>query len=506
MANVGKGTSQTDVFLENAMHSISSVKLKNIRDNLLSSCYSMVVNSHGIIEQFDILGENFGGYSYEDFIGNHMRVLFTEKDMVEKLLFLASKKNNFLHKCIMKKKSGQFFGASCKLIALSGGKESKFNVIIKDITYKLFHEEIENQLRREFEVISNEENLYENNLIGIFKFNISEGKILRANKRFREIITLRTLSDFSIGKYQLSLVNLVHIKKKLLQEGRVDGYKLSLRHPETKDCICILLSCMNSENPDYVEGFIVDVTNDEKHTQKLKEANEQLDHFFYRISHDLRSPISSMLGLVNLMRIDEAHDPLLYVEMIENKVKRMDSLIHDMMHIYSNEYTHIKYDSIDFPREIEGLLQESFADVLPEIKLATKISQNDVVFYSDLPRIKIILINLLSNAFKYKDMHREASVELVFECSEKEVKIVVKDNGTGIEEEYIDRIFEMFYRASDQSDGAGLGLYIVKNMIEKLEGSIYVASQKGKGTCITIFIPNNHPKASELNTKERYLL
>ncbi|MEY3451788.1 MAG: hypothetical protein RL711_1614, partial [Bacteroidota bacterium] len=112
-------------------------------------------------------------------------------------------------------------------------------------------------------------------------------------------------------------------------------------------------------------------------------------------------------------------------------------------------------------------------------------------FVSDLKRIEIVFNNLISNAIKYHNIHQDFPlIKITITQNYKEAIIEISDNGIGVESNHIEHIFNMFYRASSNSNGSGLGLYIVKDAISKLKGSIDVNSEIGKGTNFRITIPN----------------
>jgi signal transduction histidine kinase len=114
-------------------------------------------------------------------------------------------------------------------------------------------------------------------------------------------------------------------------------------------------------------------------------------------------------------------------------------------------------------------------------------------FVSDKRRVNVILSNLLSNAIKYQDTKKKTLIlNIVIHCTRQNARIEIEDNGIGIDQQHQNRIFEMFYRATTLSTGSGIGLYIVKEVIEKLAGSITLISELKKGTKITVVIPNLH--------------
>jgi len=124
-------------------------------------------------------------------------------------------------------------------------------------------------------------------------------------------------------------------------------------------------------------------------------------------------------------------------------------------------------------------------------KVKSSISVTGSDFYSDLWRIKEVFRNLISNAIKYRNsQHQSVEISIDINIGDESCCITFTDNGIGIDDDKIDSIFEMFYRASEISEGSGLGLYIVKNAIDKLKGSILVKSKPGQGTIFTITLPN----------------
>jgi hypothetical protein len=116
--------------------------------------------------------------------------------------------------------------------------------------------------------------------------------------------------------------------------------------------------------------------------------------------------------------------------------------------------------------------------------------KGEAALYCDVPRLNIILQNLLSNAIKYQSYERESKINIGLTITENLIHLIISDNGKGIKIEYLRRIFEMFFRASEESYGSGLGLYITKQVIERLNGSIVVSSEYGKGTTFAISLPN----------------
>jgi signal transduction histidine kinase len=223
----------------------------------------------------------------------------------------------------------------------------------------------------------------------------------------------------------------------------------------------------------------------------LAKVNKEMDSFFYSTSHDLRAPIASILGLANLAKLELKDETgLKYFEMVESRVKKMDVVISDILQLARSAKTDLKFEKMDFNK----LLQEVIADVKFN-KGAKAISlrytpSSTFVLLSDYSQLKIILGNLIANAVKYHFVEQaDPFIAVRFVQTGSETMIEVEDNGTGIAKEYQEKIFTMFFRASTQSEGTGLGLYIVSEAVAKLHGRISVKSEVGKGSTFTLNLP-----------------
>lgn len=237
---------------------------------------------------------------------------------------------------------------------------------------------------------------------------------------------------------------------------------------------------------------------EQKQTQKmlentlaeLHEKNFELDQFVYKTSHDLRAPLTTILGLVTIIRGEaEESTKMQYVDLIEGRVQKLDTFIKSMLDYSRNTRTPVRSASIHFPALMEECLQElASLKHFDRLQIATQITGEN--FYSDPFRLKIIFSNLISNAIKYQDFAKTDSYLYIhITLSPAQAEIVFTDNGVGIEQAYQDRIFSMFFRATEQSEGSGLGLYIVKQAVTVLQGSITLESKINKGTCFKIHLP-----------------
>jgi signal transduction histidine kinase len=231
-----------------------------------------------------------------------------------------------------------------------------------------------------------------------------------------------------------------------------------------------------------------------KSNEELKKSNKELDSFVYSVSHDLRAPLSSMLGVVGLCEMG-ALDPFMLknVTFLKSSIKKLDGFILDILDYSRNSRLEVVRQEIHFTdllADISGNLKFMGTDDQRKVDIRTNI-RNGVAFYSDKSRIGIILNNLISNSIRYQNAEAtDPFVEVHVDVSESAVDIRVRDNGIGIDKDNQTKVFNMFYRVSSKSIGSGLGLYIVKETVEKLHGAIELRSEPGKGCEFNIHLPN----------------
>ncbi len=233
-------------------------------------------------------------------------------------------------------------------------------------------------------------------------------------------------------------------------------------------------------------------------TAKLREAvkdlvrsNQELDTFLYRASHDLKGPITRLLGLTQLAKLDDQSGKGIdYIDIIENSSIDMNKTLNKLINIHSINTKPLKSEVVN----VEALFNRVKKPYENEIKAAKiKVDFNyseDSVILCDEELLKIIIENLLENAIMFKAPSRPRII-MSIATSAKRFVMKIEDNGMGIDNEYKDRIFEMFFRGSEISQGNGLGLYLVKKAIDKLGGKIQVESEEGKFTAFSISIPRN---------------
>jgi signal transduction histidine kinase len=228
------------------------------------------------------------------------------------------------------------------------------------------------------------------------------------------------------------------------------------------------------------------VQNDE-----LLKTNKELDRFVYSASHDLRAPLRSLLGLIEIsQKTNDPEDIKQCLDLMKQRVDNMDGFIREIIDFSRNARQEVRQEIFLLLPVVKEIVEDlKFAEGMDKIYVRFDISPTQEII-TDLSRFKVVLQNLIGNAFKYHDAAKEQQEVFIKSTPEdSKIRIDIEDNGLGIGEEHQVKIFEMFYRASEKAHGSGLGLYIVKETITKLKGSIQLKSTEGKGSQFTIWLP-----------------
>jgi signal transduction histidine kinase len=223
---------------------------------------------------------------------------------------------------------------------------------------------------------------------------------------------------------------------------------------------------------------------------ELERTNDELNRFVYSTSHDLRSPLASVMGILSLARMENSVvDPNNYLGMIETCMNKMDAFIQKIIEYYKSIRVDEELSEINFNEVLKQSI-EICRMQKPSVKFNLTVEQTSK-FFSDAFRISIIIDNLISNAVKYqKPTSDNPQVNVFIKSDEHKAQIEIEDNGIGIVEEHLNNIFKMFFRGTTQVGGIGIGLYIVKEALSRIGGDISVASTYGVGTIFRIMIPN----------------
>jgi two-component system sensor histidine kinase/response regulator len=248
-----------------------------------------------------------------------------------------------------------------------------------------------------------------------------------------------------------------------------------------------IISSIDEGNKFYMVNSMLAIKNEE-----LQKAYDELDKFAYSVTHDMRGPLLSILGAVDVAnQIDDISEIREMLGLMAKSVKKLDLFIqdiHDYYNLKRGELQIVEINFKDLVKEMEDIYQVTTS--MSNVDFVTSVVQHET-FRCDQMSLKVILNNLLSNAFKYQKKDNEnKQVALSIEVERGTATITVKDNGIGIHENHIGEIFNMFFRASSQEIGSGFGLYNVKDALAKINGEIKIDSVPEEGTVFVATIPN----------------
>jgi signal transduction histidine kinase len=211
----------------------------------------------------------------------------------------------------------------------------------------------------------------------------------------------------------------------------------------------------------------------------------------YSASHDLSAPLKSILGLLNIAKLDkDTGRTSEYLTYIQDSILKLEEVIKSLISYSRNSRLALEMEPVNLYDLIHEIFDElQFLDGARRITHSVNIKPGLSVM-SDRKRLKIIFHNLLNNAIKYADLDKPSPMIIVSLIDDGDHWIIeVHDNGIGIDKAFIDKVFGMFYRATEKSKGSGLGLFIVQETISVLGGKVFLDSTLGKESTFSIFLP-----------------
>ena len=469
----------------------------------------IISDNHGKIEWVNDSFQTTTGYSLEEVKGKKPKDFLqskvsTNKDTLKKLSDSLGRKENVEVTILNVAKNGKPYYNHLEIAPIfdDNGKHTNFIALQKDITAEETYKNELLKINSRFELIT------ASSQIGIWEWNPETGESIYNNI----LIDLLQLSDEEINSGYDIFKEAIHP----LDRGRaisesdlvVNGKKEIINHdyrlilPKTKELRYIQAMVVSERdqlgNVVRIMGSVKDVTQSwlfeekliEKNTE-LQKINGELDQFVYSVSHDLRSPLLSIKGLLSLLDISLKNEVLVkqYVGLIGTSVNRLDETIIEILDYSKNSRTELVLDEID----LYVLISEIYEDLLhvSEIEIDFKIDfEGSHAILLDKFRIATVLKNFISNAIKYRNRNiSNPFVHVHVNNSDEGVEITITDNGEGISPENQEKVFDMFFRASSSSFGTGIGLYICKEISTKIGGNINLTSELGVGTTIRLFLP-----------------
>ncbi|MEL6191626.1 MAG: PAS domain S-box protein [Bacteroidota bacterium] len=224
----------------------------------------------------------------------------------------------------------------------------------------------------------------------------------------------------------------------------------------------------------------------------LHDRNEEMKMFLYKASHDIKGPLASIKGILKLA-LDEKLDPASrskYINLAIESANKLDNAIADLVRVSQVHNQPLEISEIDFEEMLKRIMEEMKKKGLTngvELEIETKVK---IPFRCDGQLLGSVLENLIQNACTYRRGEEGHKVKINIRSYQKGVNITVADNGEGIREDLQDKVYNMFFRGNKDSVGTGLGLYIVKQVVRKLNGKLSFQSREGEGTTFRVYLPS----------------
>ena len=238
-----------------------------------------------------------------------------------------------------------------------------------------------------------------------------------------------------------------------------------------------------------------------RHNAELKHKNEEMEQFTYAVSHDLKSPLVTCMGLIDCLKEDLAAGDEArvqeWLERLQRSVTRMEANINDLLDLSRAGRARHEPGEIDLNRLV-GQVADDLGPRAARIGARVRIEPNLPRVYGDPLRITEVVENLLANALKYGCDYHDPRVVIGARRLDDETRLYVRDNGQGIDPRYHDKVFGLFQRLDRQVDGTGVGLALVAKIMEVHGGRVWVESEPGKGATFWLAFPDKPVAAMAL--------
>ncbi len=493
---------------ENPLKGYSAKDVDQLLSSVMKSSDALItLSAKGKITGWNKAAEDLYGYSEKEVTGKSFSLLFAEESSEDsKSVFATVLTGDIVskHETIHKKSDASLIYVTEDLYPMrdAGGETTGITVLIRDLTS---HVEARKAL------VESEERykkLFESNPSVILIINPSNGQIADANPAActyygytHNEITALNISSVNTQTKDVLLEKLYHSKNK---QGAVYQFKHKKKNGDIRD-VEVLTGPISIRHHTYVFSIVKDITEEKSAKEALLRAKKEIEEsdnlksaFLSNMSHEIRTPMNAILGFSELM---EQHDferekQKSFLGLIKTNANHLINLIDSIIDMSKIETGLIKITPLNL--KINDFMRELHSLFLPQTKLRKDIAfeliipehADHISVFTDPIRLKQIFRNLLDNALKFTV---KGSIRLGYTWIEDNLIFFVKDTGIGIPHGQKELIFERF-RQLDQSltrkyEGTGLGLAIVKNLIELMDGKIWVKSSPGVGSEFYFSLP-----------------
>jgi len=488
----------TDISQRKALEQKQDEADKRYRDLVEQIPLAIGIHRRGVLVYVNSYAVKLLGANHiDDLLGRNV-MDFVHPDDLELAVMRVNKAMSGESAAVVEEKyirlDGQIINVEVSSHPFTFENEPAVQVIVKDITSR---RKAEKAIKKTESLFTQ---LFQSSPMAIVMLN-EMGKVVQTNKGFEDLFgyTLQELEGKELNQFIVpdsleaegndinTLITSYQVIRLETNRIRRDGSYLSV--------IIYGVPIRQDDATIGIFGMYIDITGQKRLAEELQIRNTELDNFVYKVSHDLRAPLSSIRGLVNLAQLPGNNDnPKDYLKLVGQKIEQLDHFIGDVLSHSKNLKLELKVGIVDFHKIVEKTFSDlSYLDGTGKLQKEITIQGDN--FYGDGWRMEEIFRNLVSNAIKYRKLDDTIPrIAISIMVTRKAVEINFGDNGIGIDPTNLSKIFEMFYRASLQSDGSGLGLYIVKNAVDKLGGRVTAQSQLGQGTTFMITLPNQYPE------------
>lgn len=344
------------------------------------------------------------------------------------------------------------------------------------------------------------ERKYDDSQLGIITIN-ENGDIIKQNQHFVNLLNLNNTPLVHLNVFNIPVLAQVciDIGNCMEKQDKITGVttikqgksKIRVKHQlfpifnANNEIVNILATFENTAEK---EKNMID--DKEEKRNYLNEDQLDLESIMYKSAHNLKGPATSIAALSKIA-ISEVKDAtaLEYLKMIKQSSERLEEIISDLLNINKIKQGEFEWKLVDLHQITYDVIQNlKYLDGFEEVDITTNFKHSQELI-SDRKHLYSIFQNLIENAIKYKKPDTVGNIVISSTDVSGGIEIAFADNGAGIPEEAVEKIFNMFYRASQLKTGSGLGLYIVRSTLQKLGGHIKVSSKLGLGTTFTLFLP-----------------
>ncbi len=500
--------------LEQQGHAIEGIEpYKLLVDGIIDHGV-FLLDAQGYIVTWNKGAEHIHGYTAAEITGKHFSIFYSPEALAANCpkykLETALKTGRFEQEGWLVKKDGICFWA-CVVITpayITTHELIGYSLISKDLTHKKAEQDV---LAKAYNDLQASEERYRLLIDGVADYAIfmldSEGYVSTWNEGARRIKGYEP--EDIIGRHFSIFYPLEALERgfpayelqEAVKQGRFEDEGWRLRKDGSTIWANIIITPMYNEKGTLL-GFSK-ITRDLSERQKNKELmrknrellkiNRDLDNFVYAASHDLKAPISNLEGLIAILWEEDTlrSDKESYqavVSRIDGSIKRLKNVVTELAEVMKVQQENEEQESILLPAIVDDVLAGLNENIQKrEAVVEVNVPEGLTIHYSR-KNLRSILYNLISNALKYSSDQRKPLVKVSFKQLPADTLLLeVADNGLGIEPEQTKKIFSMFKRIYTHVEGAGIGLYIVKRILENSDDRIEVESEVGKGSTFKVY-------------------